>query len=196
MDLVINTYGTSVSRDNEGFIIRNNDGNHRIPVNTVYYNPNSEHVNISDYLYSYDYNYLTNNQNNNYSTIDEEDKYTNRENKQEEPDNETITKIKEILQLKKIIHKANNPVYTPEILNSIESELRDFIQELGFSIKEIVNIQYGKKIKVQIGLKQAEVNLFYGKKGFSVVKSPNSGNDPELISILFDTINTFINNNK
>ena len=74
--------------------------------------------------------------------------------------------------------------------------MRDFIQELGFSIKEIVNIQYGKKIKVQIGLKQAEVNLFYGKKGFSAVKSPKSGTDPELNSILFDTINTFINNNK
>ena len=37
MDLVINTYGTSVSRNDEGFIIRNNDGNHRIPVKGMFF---------------------------------------------------------------------------------------------------------------------------------------------------------------
>lgn len=32
MELVLNTFGTSLSRDNEGFVIRNHDGNQRIPV--------------------------------------------------------------------------------------------------------------------------------------------------------------------
>lgn len=32
MELVLNTFGTSLSRDNEGFVIRNHDGSQRIPV--------------------------------------------------------------------------------------------------------------------------------------------------------------------
>ena len=32
MELVINTYGVSISRDNEGFVISNADGRQRIPV--------------------------------------------------------------------------------------------------------------------------------------------------------------------
>lgn len=32
MELVINTYGVSISRDNEGFVISNADGRQRVPV--------------------------------------------------------------------------------------------------------------------------------------------------------------------
>ena len=35
MELVINTYGTAVSRDNEAFLVSNNDGQKRVPVSGV-----------------------------------------------------------------------------------------------------------------------------------------------------------------
>ena len=43
-----------------------------------------------------------------------------------------------------------------------------------------------------MGLKKAEVNLFYGKRGFTVVKSPRSGTDATLNGLLADTVNTII----
>ena len=35
MEIVINTYGTSVNRDNEGFVISTPDGRQRVPVDGV-----------------------------------------------------------------------------------------------------------------------------------------------------------------
>jgi hypothetical protein len=45
---------------------------------------------------------------------------------------------------------------------------------------ELSGIHYGKKFKFSLGKRKAEINLFYGKKGYSVVISPRIGTDPDL----------------
>ena len=60
-------------------------------------------------------------------------------------------------------------------------------------VTEIVNIQYAKKIKVRMGQKEAEVNLFYGKRGFSVVISPRRGTNEELNNVVAELIQQFVN---
>ena len=45
---------------------------------------------------------------------------------------------------------------------------------------EVVNIHYGKKFKFRLQLKEAEINLFYGKRGYTVVQSPRHGTNAEL----------------
>lgn len=83
-------------------------------------------------------------------------------------------------------------VYVPEVLNDIISELNKFLTENNLKVVEIRNIQYGKKIKVSLGLKMAEANLFFGRRGFSVVQSPKSGTNEELNGVLVELIELFL----
>lgn len=111
-----------------------------------------------------------------------------------EPDEDSMDKVRQLLKMRQ---KKQAPVaqdvYVPEILNQLEEKLRNYVNDVGFTISEIINIQYGKKIRAELGLKKAEVNLFYGKKGFSVVVSPRTGTDESFNSLLAETVQTFIN---
>ena len=84
---------------------------------------------------------------------------------------------------------ANNIV--PHQLDEILDDLKKYIEDAGIIIKEIDNINYGKKIKMQVGHMLAEINLFYGKKGFSVVISPRNGTDNHLNQVCAELINSF-----
>jgi hypothetical protein len=60
--------------------------------------------------------------------------------------------------------------FVPNLLQQAMPSIRQAIAEQDLEIKEERDIQYGKKLVVWHGLNQSEVNIFYGKKGFSVVK--------------------------
>lgn len=107
-----------------------------------------------------------------------------------DPDSEAIEQIKEVLKLK-TRPTQKPPVYVPEQLNEIMEDLRLYVEETGIQVKEVINISYGKKIRMQLGLKQAEINVFYGKRGFSVVKSPRCGTDGEMNDVTANLINSF-----
>lgn len=107
-----------------------------------------------------------------------------------EPDDDTIAKIKGILNLgKPMAQKA--PVHVPEQLNDIIGDLKRHIEATGVQVTEIINISYGKKIRMRLGLKQAETNVFYGKKGYTVVISPRQGTNVELNELMKQLIDTF-----
>ena len=74
-------------------------------------------------------------------------------------------------------------------------ELQKYITATGIQITEIINISYGKKIRMKSRTKQAEVNVFYGKRGFSVVKSPRSGTNEELNELMASLIQSFFDQN-
>lgn len=107
-------------------------------------------------------------------------------------DADVIANVKAILGLAAKRNVAKPPVYVPEQLNEIIDDLKRYIEQTGLLVTEIINISYAKKIRVKSQCRQAEVNLFYGKKGFSVVKSPRTGTDPELNEMLVQLINSFI----
>lgn len=48
-------------------------------------------------------------------------------------------------------------------------------------------------MRFTLGLKRAELNLFFGKKGFSVVCSPRTGTDSELNQLMVDWVSSYIN---
>lgn len=110
-----------------------------------------------------------------------------------DPDAEGMLRIKELLnpvQAKR--DKEKIPVYVPEILNDIISDLKTYIEETGVVVSEILNIQYGKKIRLKMTQREAEINLFYGKRGFSVVQSPRTGTNMELNQLMCELIENFI----
>lgn len=109
-----------------------------------------------------------------------------------EPEDDAMVKIRQLLNAKQARPKPEQEIYVPEILNRLEGQFKDGIAGYGFATVTMSNIQYGKKIQAEVGLKKAEVNLFYGKRGFTVVKSPRSGTDATLNGLLADTVNAII----
>lgn len=109
-----------------------------------------------------------------------------------EPEEEIMERIKKCLNPNAKNIRKKKDAFVPEQLNNIIDQLVMYIEETGLVVSEVVDIQYGKKIRISLGLKQAEINLFYGRKGFSVVKSPRSGTSAELNDITAQLIQTFI----
>ncbi|MCI7069910.1 MAG: CRISPR-associated primase-polymerase type B [Bacteroides pyogenes] len=158
----------------------------------VYYNPQADTVNLHSFV----------NINNPCELFDQKKNIEKIEKEQqselnvsntpkEDVDNEIIQQIKTILK-NNPYKSEKQPIYVPEQLNEIISDLATYISQTGFIIKEIRNISYGKKIKASIGIKEAEANLFYGKRGFSVVQSPRTGTSPQLNEMLAELIETFL----
>jgi virE N-domain protein len=110
-----------------------------------------------------------------------------------DPDAEVLQRIKQQLNKDKAIPKPAPEAFVPERLNELVEPLKQHIQQTGLVVTEIANIQYAKKIKVRMGQKDAEVNLFYGKRGFSVVISPRRGTNEELNEVVAKLIEQFVN---
>lgn len=88
--------------------------------------------------------------------------------------------------------KPEPKAYVPPQLDDLIGPLTDYIQQTGIVVSEIINIQYAKKIRAKLGLRQAEINLFYGRRSYSVVVSPRRGTDDELNQLLADLTHAFL----
>lgn len=95
------------------------------------------------------------------------------------PDEEILIRIRQTLNPKTRI-KNKKIIYVPEELQSTVDKVKEKMSSLSVMTDEVIDIHYGKKFRFSVGLRKAEVNLFYGKRGFSVVISPRAGTDNEL----------------
>lgn len=109
-----------------------------------------------------------------------------------EPTGDIMAQIRQALDMKPKRQATKAPAYVPEILNDIMDSLQRYVQDKGVVITDVINIQYGKKIRFKVGLRLAEINLFYGKRGFSVVQSPRTGTDTEANTLMADLVNCFL----
>jgi len=109
-----------------------------------------------------------------------------------DPDATIMARIKQQLKLKPARQEDPRTVCVPEQLNDIIDDLCRYITQTGLVVKEVKNIQYAKQIRVTMNQKQAEVNLFYGRRGFSVVKSTKSGTNAELNEVVADLVKGFV----
>jgi len=117
----------------------------------------------------------------------------NKEEKTTDPDKAIIEQIKQRLN-PKIKAKVEKQVFVPKELNDIIESICQYINSTGLVVTEVVNIQYAKQIRVSMNIKRAEVNLCYGRKGFTVVKSTKNGTNDELNDVLAELVETFILN--
>jgi hypothetical protein len=109
-----------------------------------------------------------------------------------DPDKEIMKAIKDKLNPKSV-SKDYKDAYVPQLLDDIIEDLKKYIEATGIIVCGTKNIQYAKKIQCKLGLKMSEINVFYGKRGFSVVKSPKCGTNEELNDLVADLINAFLN---
>lgn len=109
---------------------------------------------------------------------------------QDMPDS-IIKQIREKLNPKLII-KREKQIFVPQQLDTIVDLVRIGLADYNIVIEEVVNINYGKQFRLKLNHFIAEINVFYGKKGFSIVKSTKSGCNAELVDVSFDIINSVI----
>lgn len=154
----------------------------------AYYNPQAEAVNMDAFVN--DSEPLTSFDIKRQQIKDDKQKKALAKPMPTDPTKDVLDKIRATLRPKVI--PAKREVFVPKQLEDIVSAMKEYIVNKGIILTDIVNIQYGKKIKATVGLRQAEVNLFYGKRGYSVVESPRRGTDDEFNSLLADIIRSFI----
>lgn len=158
----------------------------------VYYNENAESVDIKQYLSEENpiEIYTLKKQYDN-MVLEPQNNMSEEAKREIDPDIETMNRIRATLN-PSIVQKEQRIVYVPEILNSVISAVKQDIEECGLIVDGITDIQYGKKINCKLGVKSAEANLFYGKRGFSVVSTPKRGTSEQLNQLLYDIINNSI----
>jgi len=116
---------------------------------------------------------------------DEQKKQIKRvKEKAQEIDSESLLAIKKKLNPNYRERKPKQ-YFVPKELEKIESNINKRITDYDIEIKEIRNINYGKKYIFSFENKMAELNIFFGKKGFSVVKSLKRNSSKELCDIVY-----------
>lgn len=197
MELVLNTYGISLGRDNEGFVISTGDGRQRIPAEGI----SSIHISQGAQISSDAVMLAVERENDPTAFFDMVREQTRQadngnaplqEKHSPDPAEPVLEKIKAMLNPKMAKAAKSREVFVPEELKIIMSGLQCYIEDAGLVLDETVNIQYGKKLRMSLGLRQAEVNVFYGRRGFSVVVSPRSGTDKELNEVAANLIRAYI----
>ena len=162
----------------------------------AYYNPNAESVDLSAFVNTDNPEsvaVLKQMHNDAKHSKTKDAVSTQEQNQDPDPDEETMRNIRNLLNPKLERLSSQRPIYVPEVLEDLIDDLKRHIEETGVIVDKITSIQYGKKISMSVGMKQSEINLFYGKRGFSVVKSPRCGTSLELNDLMADVISLFIN---
>ncbi len=118
--------------------------------------------------------------------------YKQNEIEKEEPNDDVIQLIKERLNPKMAIIREAKSYYVPAELEVMIPFLELELVKFEMQLQEVSSIQYGKKLKISAGKYWAEINLFFGKKGYSIVKTTKSGSHSELGDLAVKVLQTII----
>ena len=157
----------------------------------TYYNPNAEPIEINAYLPQDDVSSLFDLKSSLEKEIKEQQTSIQKEDKSIDPDADVMQKVKALLNPRSAAKQKAEP-YVPQRLDDIMDDLKKYVEETGMELYDIKNIQYGKKLRFRMGQKLAEINLFYGRHGFSVVQTPRCGTSTELNELMAQLVNSFI----
>ncbi len=151
----------------------------------VYFNPGAQAIKVSDYV----------DVNNELTLLEQEKemshlpeaKAQDRVKLSSGPDKETLALIRQKLN-PAARPSLKPPAYVPEELSSVASLIEKRIVEFDLNLSSVTNIQYGKKMKFEKDFWWAELNIFYGKRGFSVVPTPKRGSNVELAELAREVV--------
>lgn len=88
--------------------------------------------------------------------------------------------VREAAGLRPTASSRHKQVFVPDILHQLPDSLRPQLTGAGLALDLVQPIHYGLKLGVSQGYRRGEVNVFYGKRGFSVVVAPKQGTSPDL----------------
>lgn len=84
--------------------------------------------------------------------------------------------------------KPKKEAYVPPELESQMPALKEKLAAAGITLREAVSINYGKQLRLEALPLLAEVNIFFGKRGFSIVKTTKTGTNAELTELAYQVI--------
>lgn len=82
--------------------------------------------------------------------------------------------------------------YVPDELKTMEQDITYLCTNNNLVLVAILPINYGLKIQIKQGYRMAEINVFFGKKGYTVTRSPKTGTDANLSEVVFCLIHDMI----
>ena len=106
-------------------------------------------------------------------------------------DGDIIAQIKQRLTPHK---QVTNPkhIYIPPEIDNLLPILQNALKEMDIELTSSEPINYGRKIRVKAQIHTAELNLFFGKKGYTLVKTPKTGTNPALADLVYEIIDPII----
>lgn len=109
-----------------------------------------------------------------------------------DPDTEIMERIKQQLKLSRAREKAKRDFFVPEEIEEVMTGLREVIAATGITITGERNIQYGKQLELASNLRKAELNIFFGRRGFSVVESTRRNTSKELNHMMGELVRDYL----
>jgi len=88
--------------------------------------------------------------------------------------------------------RREKKIFVPNELEGILPQITSRLSEFDISVDTIKNIHYGKQIKFKMLQWWGEINVFYGKRGFSIVKSTKSGSSEKLTNAAAEILSQFL----
>lgn len=101
---------------------------------------------------------------------------------------DVLDKIKATLN-PEMAKKREKQIFVPEEAERMVDTVVKYMIDKEITTIEVINIHYGKKFRFALNNRQAEINLFYGKRGFTAVISPRIGTNGELNEVCLQLIN-------
>lgn len=85
--------------------------------------------------------------------------------------------------------KTNQKQYfIPEQIDLLIPKLKSALLRWDLQIESIQPIHYGRQLKITGGALWAEINVFYGKRGYSIVSTTKTGSNQELAVLAKEAI--------
>ena len=100
------------------------------------------------------------------------------------PDKDALEKIRQTLNPKRRKRSPEKTVIQPEEISAAVDYFKENLAEYQLTLAAAEAISYGQRLRI-VAQKDiwCELNLFYGKRGFSIVKTTKSGSHAELAEL-------------
>jgi hypothetical protein len=106
-------------------------------------------------------------------------------------DNKILEEIKNKIKPLRI-KKVAKDIVQPKELELLMQVVKDKSETVNLQINECEQIQYGMKVKFVAQHLFCTINIYYGKKGFTIVKSPKTGSSIPLANLAVEFLDTCI----
>ena len=107
-----------------------------------------------------------------------------KENQTKELPVDLLTEIKKKLN-PNIRLRPEKQIFVPDEIDKIIPVIQERIESFNLALTKTEPINFGKKLIFEFSGKWAQLNVFYGKNGYKVVKTPKTGSDKELAEAVF-----------
>lgn len=159
----------------------------------TYYNPKAEQIEVEAYLAHesfIDFDRVNKEISTAEKQLREEKRNTDIRTEPKVLTTEVLNQIKERVG-KRIRQPQPKQYHQPEELETLIEEIKDLLKETGAELISTRPIHYGRVLRIQADIYWAEINIFYGKKGTTVVRTAKTGSNKDLADMMYELLKSY-----